>query len=565
MPSYMVTVRHYHADNGRFAKTMWIDTVELHRPQQTILFCGVGAHHQNGVAEKKIQDLQENARTMILHGAVQWPTAHSVSLWPYALRMAADVMNATPRNNKNAFSPIKRFSGVKICPQLKNFHAFACPVYVLNAPLQTQGAQSKWLSRVRLGIYLGMSPRHSKSVALVLNPCTGLVLPQFHVRFDDDFETVQGHADETHGQWKRLAGFISYKTKSRNSPTSKNSTMVENPSLLQTDNLLEDRPALIRTSELLPFPPEEEEFPMVPELEEETATSGPKFHSNNMEYGTQVDEQGNTNEAKTPAPTLRRLGRIRVPTARARESAEPANLAFSAAYEVLATYFEPEIADKMEDPIAFLAKSDLDTLYYHQAMKAANAKEFRQAMQGEVDDHCNNDHWVIRQQNQVPEGVKVLDSVWAMRQKRRIKTKEIYKWKAQLNIHGGQQEYGVSYWETFAPFVTWISICLVLILSIILCWHTRQIDFILAYPQAPIETPLFMEIPKGINMEGAEQGTSDCVLELKMNLYGQKQAGRVWYKHLAGGLEKLGFTPSVIDEWVFYRKGTVFLVYVDDR
>jgi hypothetical protein len=149
-----------------------------------------------------------------------------------------------------------------------------------------------------------------------------------------------------------------------------------------------------------------------------------------------------------------------------------------------------------------------------------------------------------------------------MRQKRRIKTKEIYKWKARLNIHGGQQEYGVNYCETFAPVVTWISICL--ILSIILCWDTRKIDFILAYPQAPIETPLFMEIPKGINMEGAEQGTSDCVLELKMNLYGQKQAGRVWYKHLTGGLEKLGFTPSVIDECVSYRKGRVFLVYVDD-
>jgi hypothetical protein len=185
-------------------------------------------------------------------------------------------------------------------------------------------------------------------------------------------------------------------------------------------------------------------------------------------------------------------------------------------------------------------------------------------MQGKVDDHCNNDHWVIRPGNQDPEGVKVLDSVWAMRRKRRIKTKEIYKWKARLNIHGGQQEYGVNYWETFAPVVTWISICLVLILSIVLCWHTRQIDLILAYPQVPIKTPLFMEIPKGINMEGAEQGTSDCVLELKMNLYGQKQAGRVWYKHLTGGLEKLGFTPSVIDECVFYRKGTVFLVYVDD-
>jgi hypothetical protein len=124
-----------------------------------------------------------------------------------------------------------------------------------------------------------------------------------------------------------------------------------------------------------PSPREEDKFPVAPEMEEKTATSGPKFHSNNMEYGTQVDEQGNTNEAEASAPTLRRSRRIRVPTARARDSAEQANLAFSAAYKVLATYFEPEIADEMEDPTAFLAKSDPDTLYYHQAMKAADAKE----------------------------------------------------------------------------------------------------------------------------------------------------------------------------------------------
>jgi hypothetical protein len=89
-----------------------------------------------------------------------------------------------------------------------------------------------------------------------------------------------------------------------------------------------------------------------------------------------------------------------------------------------------------------LAKLDPDTLYYNQAMKATDAKQFRLAMQGKVDDHCNNDHWAIRNRKQVPEGVKVLDSVWAMRRKRRIKTKEVYKWKARLNIHGGQQEYG---------------------------------------------------------------------------------------------------------------------------
>ena len=48
----------------------------------------------------------------------------------------------------------------------------------------------KWQPCVRVRIYLGRSPAHASNVALVLNPKTGLVSPQFHVVFDDDFTTV---------------------------------------------------------------------------------------------------------------------------------------------------------------------------------------------------------------------------------------------------------------------------------------------------------------------------------------------------------------------------------------
>jgi hypothetical protein len=48
----------------------------------------------------------------------------------------------------------------------------------------------KWDPRAWLGIYLGRSPTHAGNVALVLNPKTGLVSPQYHVVFDDEFTTV---------------------------------------------------------------------------------------------------------------------------------------------------------------------------------------------------------------------------------------------------------------------------------------------------------------------------------------------------------------------------------------
>ena len=51
---------------------------------------------------------------------------------------------------------------------------------------------------------------------------------------------------------------------------------------------------------------------------------------------------------------------------------------------------------------------------------------------------------------------------------------------------------------------------------------------------------------------------------MEKNLYGQKQAGRVWYLHLRKNLMKLGFQPSQHDECVFYYGKTVFIVYTDD-
>jgi hypothetical protein len=42
-----------------------------------------------------------------------------------------------------------------------------------------------------MGIYVGRSPAHASTVALILNPRTGHVSPQFRVVFEDDFTTVQ--------------------------------------------------------------------------------------------------------------------------------------------------------------------------------------------------------------------------------------------------------------------------------------------------------------------------------------------------------------------------------------
>jgi hypothetical protein len=149
-----------------------------------------------------------------------------------------------------------------------------------------------------------------------------------------------------------------------------------------------------------------------------------------------------------------------------------------------------------------------------------------------------------------------------MKHKRDIKTQQVYKHKARLNVHGGKQVYGENYFETYAPVVTWFSIRLVLVLSIINKWYTKQVDFVLAYTQADIEFDMYMELPKGIETKYGNGKTH--VLKLLKNLYGQKQAGRVWNQHLTKGLKAIGFKQSNVDECVFFRGNVIFVVYTDD-
>lgn len=141
------------------------------------------------------------------------------------------------------------------------------------------------------------------------------------------------------------------------------------------------------------------------------------------------------------------------------------------------------LQDKMQDPIAFKASSDPDTMYYHQAIRAPDRELFLQAIVKEINDHIDGNHWALIPTKSVPKGAKVLDSVWAMKRKRDIKTRKVYKHKARLNIHGGQQEYGVHYTDTYSPVVQWASVRMLLTMAKLNKYCTRQVDFVLAYRQ----------------------------------------------------------------------------------
>ena len=220
-----------------------------------------------------------------------------------------------------------------------------------------------------------------------------------------------------------------------------------------------------------------------------------------------------------------------------------------------------KIQKSLENPLAFAASDNPDILYWDQAMKAPDRAKFVKAVSTELDGHEKMGNYEPVPLSDVPKGTKLINMVWSMRRKRRIKTQEVYKWKARLNVHGGQQEHGVHYWDTYTPVVTWQTVRFFLILSILLGWQSRQLDFVMAYPQAPAEMPLYMRLPQGYKRNGTRKTHARKLLR---NVYGQKQAGRVWNKFMDQGMREIGFTPSQFDPCLYYRGSVMFLVYIDD-
>jgi len=82
-----------------------------------------------------------------------WPDVVTIDLWPFALRMAADMHNATP--GPSGLSPEEIFTRQKGRPdQLLDFHTFGCPVFVLDPSLQQGHKIPKWQPRSCQAVYL---------------------------------------------------------------------------------------------------------------------------------------------------------------------------------------------------------------------------------------------------------------------------------------------------------------------------------------------------------------------------------------------------------------------------
>jgi len=199
-----VTINSYRADNGRFADSGFQQAVK--DCNQKITYCAVGVHHQNGIVERRIKELTLISRTLLLHAKRHWPDYITTMMWPFALKEAAYRLNRLSLRSDGRSCEATFFDVDTDFIDPSIYHSFGSPCFVLDSRLQSGvGGAPKWEPRSHLGIYVGHSPSHAGSVALVLNPRTGHVSPQFHVVFDDHFTTVPFmEKNEVPPHWAKL-------------------------------------------------------------------------------------------------------------------------------------------------------------------------------------------------------------------------------------------------------------------------------------------------------------------------------------------------------------------------
>jgi hypothetical protein len=122
---------------------------------------------------------------------------------------------------------------------------------------------------------------------------------------------------------------------------------------------------------------------------------------------------------------------------------------------------------------------------------------------------------------------------------------------------------GEHYTLTYAPVAGWTSARLLLALVLLNNWYTVWLNYVLAYPQAPVQQELYMFLPKGFLIQGVDN-SKDYVLHIQRNIYRQKQAGQVWFQYLLKKLESVGFKQSKHDECVFFKDQMMYVLYTDN-
>ena len=541
-----VKLKSFRCDNHPFASRAFLDDLEA--KGQEVTYCGVGAHHQNGLAENSIRTVTTWARALMMNQLIHWPEVFDEATWPMALEHAVFIWNNLPREDTR-ISPNELFSNTK-CDNhdaVLRSRVWGCPAYVLHPKLQTASKIPRWTPRTRQGVYLGQSSSHHGSVGRILNPRTGHISPQWHIVFDELFQTVWGDADERvfdQTMWNSLLQLDAIEQELVPSDRNKKKVIraaegfyhdfFEDDNLddvLEDDDL--DLPDLTEcTSGSSDSEGEDNDFDF-PKSEIDAAES-------QEPEGDPIVERYRTMRGRTTKPVDRYQphafrATLLAPGSDATEAlkprppdgrSEPHKKYLDECYLAgghgnrkakFADMNEEDLHGQNWNPGTFLTRGTEDTKRFlrHMLTQRDDGEAWHpSALAAKGQDPENNPTWEQAMNGPLREGymeaarkeiatlvqmgvwevvdreswMNILPSVWAFK-KKLYPDGSVRKLKARICAGGHRQKHGVDYWSTFAPTVSWSTVRLLLILSVQMGLATKQVDYTAAFVHADIDLP----------------------------------------------------------------------------
>lgn len=169
-----------------------------------------------------------------------------------------------------------------------------------------------------------------------------------------------------------------------------------------------------------------------------------------------------------------------------------------------------------------------------------------------------------RSKSDVKAGHKPLSGKLVFKVKRDVNG-DIARFKERWIVRGYLQQFGVGFDQTHAAVVKPMAFRVLFAIAAHYDLDIDQMDVKTAFLYGPIDTLVYVQIPKGSELPS----TKGMVCKLLKALYGLKQAPRLWYERLSKFLlEKLGLQRINADHSIFISSaginGPIVKTFVDD-